>query len=118
MADHTVLLLQAGIQQIELLAVLGIDFRQTLIFRKPRDSYLLKDVTSTLQLAALVAGDELVHVLQPDLATVGEGEDGHALLIHAEGLFVAVVLLQVRSIIEDILRMTADSSPYLRRDDL
>mmetsp|Transcript_8812 Transcript_8812/g.18856 ORF Transcript_8812/g.18856 Transcript_8812/m.18856 type:complete len:284 (-) Transcript_8812:727-1578(-) len=65
---------------------------------------VLKQVTRSLQLGALVALHKLLEVGLPDVAHMGVLEHGHAALIHLERVLPVLVLLQVQCEVEDDLR--------------
>ena len=64
----------------------------------------LEDVARALDLGVFVAENEPVEVLQPDFAAVWVGEGVEAFLVDAEGFFVAVVLLEIGCVVQNVLR--------------
>lgn len=64
----------------------------------------LEDIARALDLGVFVAENEPVEVLQPDLAAVRVGEGVEAFLVDAEGFFVAVVLLEIGCVVQNVLR--------------
>ena len=102
---HAVLLLHLRVEQVELLAGLrGNGFETLRDEKEGRDKDFLEDVAGSLDLGVLVAENESVEVLQPDLAAVRVGEGVEAFLVDAEGFFVAVVLLQIGGVVQNVLR--------------
>ena len=102
---HAVLLLHLRVEQVELLAGLrghGFETLRDEDERERRD--FLEDVARALDLGVFVAENEPVEVLQPDLAAVRVGEGVEAFLVDAEGFFVAVVLLEIGCVVQNVLR--------------
>lgn len=56
-------------------------------------TYLLKNFSCSLNSLPFVLSNERGQILLKNLLIVGEGEDGHTLLIHTEGLFKQLVFL-------------------------
>lgn len=117
---HAVLLLHLRVEQVELLAGLrGNGFETLCDEEEGRDKDFLEDVAGSLDLGVLVAENESVEVLQPDLAAVRVGEGVEAFLEDAEGLFVAVVLFEIGGVVQNVLRREERGrKEYLRRDDV
>lgn len=86
-----------------MLASAGTDSRHYAMRTSERRDFL-EDVARALDFGVFVAENEPVEVLQPDLAAVRVGEGVEAFLVDAEGFFVAVVLLEIGCVVQNVLR--------------
>ena len=93
-ARHPVLLLQLGVQQVDVLGKLGGTSVQT----------LFKKVACPLEFGAAISRQELGQIGVPDIVDVGPLEQRDALLVGLEGLLKVVVFLEEEPVIDDDLK--------------